>query len=133
MAKSKEISTEGEHNAFLGVLKGTFWAISVSLLCVLVFAFIIKFTALSEGLISPINQGIKIISILIGAFVMSKKVRSSGWLWGIILGLSYTILAFVTFSILDGHFEFNISVLNDLLFGGIAGLIAGIIAFALKK
>ncbi len=133
MAKSKEISAESEQHAFLGVLKGTFWAISVSLLCVLIFAFIIKFTTLSEGLISPINQGIKIVSILVGAFVMSKKIRSNGWLWGIILGMAYTALAFLTFSILDGHFEFNISVLNDLLFGSITGLISGIIAFALKK
>lgn len=133
MSKSKETTRDLEHNNILGLLKGTFWAISVSLLCVLIFAFIIKFTALSESLISPINQGIKIVSILCGTIIMSKKIHNNGWLWGLLLGASYTILAFLIFSILDGHLEFGLSLLNDTLFGSISGLISGIIAFAIKR
>lgn len=133
MAKSKEISVNTESNSFLGVLKGTFWAISISLICVLIFAFVIKFTSISESWITPINQGIKIVSILFGAYIMSKKIRSNGWLWGIILGSAYTLLAFLLFSILNGKFNFNISLLNDLIFGSIIGLISGIITFAIRK
>lgn len=135
MSKIKELSLDkdADTSSFLSVLKGTFWAISMSLICVLIFAFVIKFTSISENLITPINQVIKIVSILFGAYVMSKKLRANGWLWGLILGAMYTLLAFVIFSILNGQFDVNISLLNDLIFGSIIGLIAGIITFAIKK
>jgi len=128
-----EFSYKKDNNIFLGIAKGTFWAISVSLISVLIFAFIIKFTSISESAISPINQGIKILSIFIGTLILSKKINSNGWLWGLILGISYTLLAFLIFSILNGQLAISINLLNDTVFGGIIGLISGIITFAIKK
>ncbi len=133
MTKTSKLSVDTSNSAFLSLLKGTFWAISTSLVCVLIFAFVIKFTTISETFISPINQGIKVLSILVGAFVMSKKLKSNGWFWGLILGITYTILAFLVFSILDGEFHFTLSLLNDIAFGSVLGLISGIIAFSIKK
>ena len=133
MASTTKISVENKDSNFLVVLKGVFWALTVSLLCVLIFAFIIKFTNISESAIMPINQVIKVLSILVGCWVASKKIKSNGWLWGLIIGAIYTLLAFVVFSILDGEFRFTLSLLNDLVFGAVLGLISGIITFALRK
>ena len=133
MASTTKISAENKGSNFLVVLKGVFWALTVSLLCVLIFAFIIKFTNISESAIMPINQVIKVLSILVGCWVASKKIKSNGWLWGLIIGAIYTLLAFVVFSILDGEFRFTLSLLNDLVFGAVLGLISGIITFALRK
>ncbi len=133
MASTAKISTENKGTNFLAVLKGVFWALTVSLLCVLIFAFIIKFTNISESAIMPINQVIKVLSILVGCFVASKKIKNNGWLWGLIIGVVYTLLAFLVFSILDGEFRFTLSLLNDLVFGAVLGLISGIITFALRK
>ena len=117
----------------LTLAKSVFWALSVSLLCILIFAFVVKFTALPESAIMPINQVIKFLSIFIGCWVASKKIKSNGWLWGLVIGAVYTLLAFIVFSILDGEFRFTLSLLNDFVFGAIAGLISGIIAFNLRK
>ncbi len=117
----------------LTLTKSVFWALSVSLLCILIFAFVVKFTALPESAIMPINQVIKFLSIFIGCWVASKKIKSNGWLWGLVIGAVYTLLAFIVFSILDGEFRFTLSLLNDFVFGAIAGLISGIIAFNLRK
>ncbi len=117
----------------LTLTKSVFWALSVSLLCILIFAFVVKFTALSESAIMPINQVIKFLSIFIGCWVAGKKIKSNGWLWGLVIGAVYTLLAFIVFSILDGEFRFTLSLLNDFVFGAIAGLISGIIAFNLRK
>lgn len=133
MVSTAKISTENKGTNFLVVLKGVFWALTVSLLCVLIFAFIIKFTNISESAIMPINQVIKVLSILVGCFVVSKKIKNNGWLWGLIIGAVYTLLAFLVFSILDGEFRFTLSLLNDLVFGAVLGLISGIITFALRK
>ncbi len=124
-------STRGYN--ILVLTKSVFWALSVSLICILLFAFIVKFTALPEAAIMPINQVIKFLSIFVGCWVASKKIKSNGWLWGLIIGAIYTLLAFVVFSILDGEFRLTLSLLNDLVFGAVAGLISGIIAFNLRK
>lgn len=81
-----------------------------------------------DSAISPINQVIKGISILIGCFIGLKKSNEMGFISGLVIGIFYTALAFVTFSILDGQFVFSKTLLNDLLFGGIIGAICGIIA-----
>ena len=108
-------------NPILAVTKGVFWAVSMSLLGVLLFAVVIKYTSVSENAIQPINQVIKILSILIGCFVVGKKFESKGWLWGIIIGVTYTLVAFIVFSILDGSFNITSNLFYDILFGGISG------------
>ena len=121
------------YNPVLMMLKGVFWAVSISLLGVLLFAVVIKYTSINESAIQPINQIIKILSILVGCLVVGKKISSKGWLWGLIIGIAYTIVAFIVFSILDGSFNITGNLFNDILFGGILGLIAGVICISLRK
>lgn len=118
----------GEGSFFLNTLKGALIALSVSLIGILTFAFIIRFATISDGAISPINQVIKGVSILLGCFIGLKKSKEMGFISGLVIGIFYTIIAFITFSILDGQFVFSKTLLNDLLFGGIIGAICGIIA-----
>ena len=117
----------------LNMIKGTFWAVSCSLLCVLGLAFLLKFTPISESWITPINQGIKILSIVLGCFVLTKKVNHRTWLWGAVLGVCYTLLSFVIFSIIDGEFCPSIALLTDCLFGALIGLIAGLASNLIRK
>ncbi|MCL2540345.1 MAG: TIGR04086 family membrane protein [Firmicutes bacterium] len=127
-------SDSGKSGGFLlGVIKGSAYAVIVSLVCILLFAVIIKYTAIPEAWIQPVNQVIKGLSVLIGAWAAAKKIKSNGWLMGLLIGLVYTILAFLVFSILDGEFRFTLNILNDLLFGGIMGLIAGILMVNIIK
>ena len=120
-------------NIFLSITKATFLALTCSLLGVLIFALMLKFTPISESIISPVNQTIKILSILVGCFVLTKKNVNHSWFWGAILGLSYTLLAYVIFSILDGGFSFSITLLWDTLFAMIVGLICGVFTRMIKK
>lgn len=133
MDKTSNITTNSKGYNILIMTKGIFWAISCSLVCILIFAFIIKFTTIPETIISPINQIIKVVSILVGCWVASKKIKNNGWLWGLFIGGLYTLLAFLIFSILDGEFRFSLNLLNDFVFGSILGLISGIITFAIRK
>ena len=115
------------------VLKGTLLSLCFSLIFILLFAFCLKFTGISESLITPINQVIKGVSIFLGVFLALKKYKSQGLVCGLLVGFLFTILAFVSFSALAGCFEFNWSVLTDIIFGAIIGGICGIIAVNLKK
>ena len=132
MKKRKTVSN-GKNNILLTILKGSLIALSVSLIGILIFAFVLRFVPISDTLIMPINQVIKGLSVLVGTIFALKKVNEMGLISGLLIGLVYTAVAFVTFSILDGNFDFSITILNDLLFGGIIGGICGIIAVNLKR
>ena len=122
------------NNSFvINVAKGMLVAVCVSLILVLLFAFILKFTNIPESTIKPVNQVIKGLSILIGVFIALKKSKDLGLVSGLLIGFLYTIVAFVIFSCLGGVFAFDITFLTDILFGAVMGAICGIICVNLKK
>ena len=134
--KSQEMVSGGKQQNgafFKALVKGALFALSISLIAICIFAFCLRFLNISVDLIKPINQAIKILSIVIGVFVGFKNVKEMGLITGFLVGVLYTALAFVVFSLLNGGFTFETSIINDLLFGGIAGGIAGVVAVNFKK
>lgn len=124
---------ENKHSVLFVVIKGVLIALSVSLFGILIFAFILRFVSLSDGLIAPINQVIKGLSVLVGTLFAMKKLKQMGLITGLLIGVFYTFFAFILFSILNGSFSFSITLLNDLLFGSVIGAISGIIAVNLTR
>ena len=58
--KNKQLTeTEGKASFFFTTLKGALYALSVCLIGILIFAFILRFVAVGDNLIKPINQIIK--------------------------------------------------------------------------
>lgn len=129
----EKVKNNEKNNILLNGLKGSMLSVCVSLVLILIFAFVIKLTSMSDTLIKPINQIIKVVSIFFGTLFIVKKVNQKGLITGAIVGLLYSILAFVVFSILNGGFSFDITLLIDILFGAISGAICGIICVNMKK
>jgi len=129
-----KIESKSSSTFIMNVVKGSLYALSVSLILILVFAFMLRFIAIEESAISPAVQVIKGVSILIGVLIALKSVKEMGFVNGLVIGLTYTIISFVSFSMLDGfNFEFSKTLLNDIVFGSIIGGITGIIAVNFKK
>ena len=123
-----------KNSSLFTILRGSFIAVSISLMLILGFALIIKFLDISENLIMPINQIIKIVSIFFGTlFAFNSFNKNKGFLKGFAIGVIYTVLAYLTFSILAGQFSFTLTSLTDMLFGGIIGGISGIIVVNIKN
>lgn len=129
----EQVKSKETKNLILGGIKGALIAVCFSLVAILVFAFVIKLTGMSDGLIKPINQVIKILSIFSGTLIILKKTKQKGLVTGIVIGICYTIIAFVVFSILNGSFNFDLSLLIDIVFSAITGAICGIICVNIKK
>ena len=110
------------------ILKGSLIAVSISLILILLFAVLIKLTNIPDVAISPVNQVIKIISIFFGCFLCLKKLPQKGLVTGSFVGMLYTVLAFLIFSLLGGTFSFNLTLLSDIIFATIIGGICGIMA-----
>lgn len=116
----------------LQVLKGCIISTTISLVLILLFALLIRFVNISEKIIMPINQAIKIVSIFVGC-LFSLNNSNKGFIKGALIGLSYAILSYVIFSFLSGNLSIAITSLTDMLFCVAIGGISGILAVNIRK
>lgn len=130
MSDSVEVK---EKPVIFSLLKGSLFALIISIFAILIFAIILKFVDMSDIAIKVVNQIIKVCSILLGCLICLKKNGKFGLYKGTVVGLIYTVVAFLVFSLLGGGFSFNASIVYDLLFGGIFGGISGIIVVNSKN
>lgn len=110
----------------LSVIKATALAVIVSLSGVLLFALVVKFSALSQTAIKTVNQFIKVIAVFIGCFFSVKG--KLGIVKGGVSGALCTLLLHAIFSLMSGTGVFSIEMLIDILFTAVVGAISGIIA-----
>ena len=85
-----------------------------------------KFASLSDSVIKPVNQFIKVFAILFGCFFALRGEK--GWLKGIAVGLLTVMLTYLVFAMVGGDFSMSWLIVAELAFGAVAGLLSGIIA-----
>lgn len=115
-----------------GVFKGVLWSVVFTLALVLGFAAVLYFFEIEDKFVPIVNQVIRGISILIGC-MLSLRGASNGWLKGFFVGVIYLVCSFLIFSVLNQSFEFGMGFLNDIVLGGVFGLVSGIICANFKK
>ena len=141
MAISYDVVVFGGHmksvtntkNNILLYLRGALTSVSVSLIAILIFALLIRVLGISDNLIMPINQVIKITSIFVGVWVALQHNKKQGIVRGLIIGVLYTLIAYLVFSILSQSWTFNLTTFYDLLFGALIGAICGVIIVNIKQ
>lgn len=109
------------------MFKGVLCAVIATLLFILAFAFIVQVSGLSNGVISPVMQVVKVLAIFVAVLIALKPVKSKGWLYGGLVGIFYMVFTFLIFSLLDGQFVVDFSALSDLLFETLVGVISAIL------
>ncbi|MBE5757356.1 MAG: TIGR04086 family membrane protein [Clostridiales bacterium] len=120
-------------NKFLSIFSGSVLAITMTIVLILLFAVIIRFTNLDDKFLFPVNQVIKIISIFIGVTIALKKDNSKGFLKGILISLIYFVLSYLIFSLLQKSWSFTLNNLYDLLLTILMGGIVGAIVINIKN
>lgn len=109
------------------IFKGVMYAVVATLLFVLLFALIIKWANLGNGVIRPVMQVIKVVCIFIGVAIALRKAKKFGWLYGGLIGILYMVLTFLIFSLLDGNFTIGWAALSDLLFQTLVGVVSAVL------
>lgn len=109
------------------VIKGSIFAIVVTLILLFIYACLLTFTSLSETTMTPVIITIAGISILIGSSISSLKIKKQGMLNGALVGLIYMILIYLISSIFLTGFDMNTKSIIMIIVGTIAGMIGGII------
>lgn len=117
--------------SFIQIAKATLFAITFSLVYVLVFTLIIHLAQLSANVIKPVNQVFKIIAVALGSLLFIRGQK--GYLKGAIVGLCTVILSYILFSAIGGSFKISWLFALEILISVAAGLVTGIIAVNVKK
>ncbi|MBO4479419.1 MAG: TIGR04086 family membrane protein [Clostridia bacterium] len=124
---------KGVVRSVLDVVKTVVVAVLISMVLVLVFALIVKATSANDTTIAWVNQGIKIVSVLVGALIGFRRGGKGGWLKGLIAGLLYVVTSFLVFAAISGDFSAGALSWTDVLIGAVVGLLCGVIAVNVKK
>lgn len=114
------------------ISKAVVFTLVISIVCVLLYAIVVKFLMLSDTAILIGNTVIKLVSILLGTFFAFRHAEN-GVLKGVVVGISYAFLSHFVFSALSGSRLFAGLDLLGCLFCAVVGAISGIIAVNVRK
>ena len=119
--------------SIISIIKASLVGVIASILLVLLFAFVLKFVDLNSNVITITDQFIKIVSIFMAVFALSKSGGDKLLAKGLIVGAVYSILAFIVFSILNGGINFSVAIFTDIAFSALVGGVSAIIINLFKR
>lgn len=120
-------------NFVFSLLKSALFGVIVSVILVLVLAFILKFVEMTDKTISIFDEIIKLISIFLSVISIVKKSPYKILYKGAMVAGVYNILTFILFSALKGSYNFSFGFIIDVIFACFAGIIVAIIINIFKK
>lgn len=113
------------------VVKASAAAVIISLLFVLVFTLIIQLFSLSAGVIKPVNQVFKILSIVAGGLIFIRGEK--GWIKGAIYGLIAVLITYLLYGLIAHSLSISWKFALEILLGVVAGTVTGIIAVNIRR
>lgn len=119
-------------NVFLLMLKGIAIAMGLTLIMILVLSMVLSFSNISENVMMPAVIFISAFSILIGGFLVAKRMDSKGIVYGSAVGLAYMLILYLTSSFLNFNFSLNFNAIIMIALGILGGAIGGILGVNLK-
>ena len=136
MKKAGKINSKQEENPLLQdvmlVSKGSIFAVIITLLFIILFAFVMQLSSLSETIIRPVVQVVRILSIALGGAYAARKTSNKGWLKGAVTGIGYVILVSIIGVISGGQFAFDRILLSDALMALVVGAAGGAIGINIR-
>ena len=112
--------------------RGALISVLATAVLVLVFSVLVLLLDLGGRVITPVNQVIKVVSILAGTFAASTG-RVRGWVAGLSVGGAYMLAGIVLYCAFAGRLLPALVMAGDLGLGLAAGLLSGMLAASLRR
>ena len=113
------------------IVKSVLAALAVCIVGAVAFAFLLRFTAIPDKAILPVNETLKAAAIFLGSLGFIKGEK--GLLKGAIAGVFTVMLSYLAFSALGGDFSLSWLIVAELFFGALVGGASGIAAVNFKS
>ncbi len=120
-------------NEFLKLyLKGLLRSIGLALILIVIMTTVFFFVDLNNNLVNPFEFVILLLSVLYASIYVSRRMKSKGWLHGIIMGTIYFAIIFaVNLGTAADGFQI-MSILPKWIFFGSTGFIGGCIGVNIR-
>lgn len=116
----------------MALWRGLFLSIAATAAAVVLFAVVISFVDIPDGLIRIVNQVIKIGAIFLGVYTVVPRGDSAGIRRGALLGLLYMGVGVLVYALLSKQQLTWLGYLTDVLMGVAAGGLSGMLLGSLK-
>lgn len=113
------------------LLKGLFLAFIITIVLLLFFSLLLRFTTLSESKLPLFNNITMVISIVLASIFTAIKIKENGWMNGAIIGLLYYLVIIIINVLLLDNGSSNMLLLTKLLLSTVTGIIGGMIGINL--
>ena len=127
MVKIKEMNSEDTKSNLIRVIKGSAFAVVLTLILLLIYSTFLTYTKLNESTMPAFIIIITAISILVGSLMSSANIKKNGLTNGALVGLIYVIVIYLLSSTVSKSFSLNIYSIIMITASVIAGAIGGII------
>lgn len=117
-------------SSLFSVLKTCVFSAALSLVCIALLSVICGWVDMSDGSLLAVSRVCKGLAIALSCVLFIRGDR--GWLQGMAAGVLSAMLSYLVFSPMGGASLTFFSIL-ELLFGGVVGMIGGIIAVNLRR
>ena len=114
------------------IWRGLLLSIAATAAAVVLFAVVISFVDIQDGLIRVVNQVIKIGAIFLGVYMIVPRGDSAGIRRGALLGLLYMGVGVLVYALLSQQQMTWLGYLTDVLMGVAAGGLSGMLLGSLK-
>ncbi len=114
-------------NNLIRILKGSAFAIIITLCLLMVYSAILTYTNVNENGIPIFVITATAASVLIGSLLATSKIQKNGIINGVLVGGIYVFSLYIISSIITKNFSLNnysiIMMATCLLIGGIGGIV----------
>ena len=132
----KKINNEERSNKnsnFINVARGSIIAITITLVCLVIFSVILAHTEVAESTINPVIILVTVVSIFVGSIMSVSRISKRGIINGGIVGMIYFLAIYILSGIVNSNFSINISGIILIICGILAGMLGGIVGVNIKK
>ena len=107
------------------VLKGLLCAVALTLLMMVGVAALALGVRVSDGMLTALNQVMKLLSILLGVTVAVGRGGQRGFLTGMTVAMLYMAIGYACYVALGGNAFVVTQMLGEILIGAALGAVAG--------
>ena len=131
MQKSSDFSSNAVGDTAFQIIKSVGISLVFSLFLSVAIACALRFFSVSEKVIYPINQGVKVLAVFVGCLAGVRGEK--GLIKGVVAGLLFTALSYLAFSSIGGDFSLSWLILAETAIGVAAGALSGAISVNLRR
>jgi putative membrane protein (TIGR04086 family) len=116
-----------ERNTYIHTGEGILRGVILTVILLLIYAVIMTFTEVSDGISSSFYLVTTLVSIMYGSIYAVKKINKRGWLIGIVVAIVYMLIIYIVSVISGNSAVIGVNRILRLLIAFTVGALSGML------